>query len=438
MKTRTIVEYLVAAIIVMILGGLAGWYFFLRTQTETTIAQNIARGFGIAIPEGNPNGSISNASPNTETSATPAQPVQRPAQLWRVEARPTAGQLFIGSGKNLRLRYVERASGYVLEANPETGQIIRLTNTLMPKIYEALLSENGHVFERSLDTAGNISTFAGTISTSTDESGTSSSTKALVGLSLPKNILSVSANPLSGALLYVTRDSAGSVAASAEWNGEKQKVLFASTLVSWRPSILEDGRTFLVQAAADGVPGYGYELKSTGALNLLLGPIPGLVVRIRSSSTTTPENALLWSQSSRGELRLFSRVGEDTTAMQIPVRTIADKCAWVPDPVRGATKGVNASGSEASNGARKDLVAYCGVPQGSTGQNFIDNWYRGATHSSDALWRIDASAGTAELIYTPSSNTPVDIENIAVDRGGNYITFMNAADKSLWLLRLKQ
>lgn len=415
MKTRTIVEYLVAAIIVIILGSLAGWYFFLRTQTETTLAQNIARGFGIAIPEGSPNGSVSSASPSVDTGASPAQPAQRPAQLWHVEAKPTAGQIFIGSGKNLRLRYVERANGYVLEANPETGQVIRLTNTLMPKIYEALLSENGHVFERSLDTAGNISTFAGTISTTTDLSGTSSSAKALAGLSLAKNILSLSVNPLSGALLYVARDSAGSAVVGAEWNGEKQKVLFASAIISWRPSILEDGHTFLVQAAADGVPGYGYELKKGGELSLLLGPVPGLVLRVRPSGAADGRNALLWSQSSRGELRLFARVGEDTTAVQIPVRTIADKCVW--------TSG-------------KDFVAYCGVPQGSTGQNFIDNWYRGAVHSSDALWRIDASAGTAEMVYTPPSDTPVDIENIAIDRAGDYITFTNAADKSLWLLRL--
>ncbi len=410
MKTRVIIEYLLAAIVVIVLGSLAGWYFFLRTQTETTLAQNIARGFGMAIPEGNPNGSISSATPEAQTGASPAQPSQRPAQLWRVEAKPTAGQVFTGSGASLRVRYVERASGYVLEANPETGQVTRLTNTLMPKIYEALLSETGHVFERSLDTAGNISTFVGIIATNSDASTASSSARALTGRELAKNMVGLSAHPVSGALLYVVRSSAGSAVVSAEWNGDKQKTLLESAVVSWRPAILEDGRTLLVQSAADGVPGYGYELKKDGTLNPLLGPVPGLVLRMQPGGS-----GLLWSQSSRGELRLFARTGQDATAVQIPVRTIADKCAWSPG---------------------KDFVAYCGVPQGSTGQNFLDNWYRGAAHSSDALWRIDASAGTAELIHTPPSNTPIDIENIVVDRSGNYITFMNAGDKSLWLFRL--
>ena len=88
--------------------------------------------------------------------------------------------------------------------------------------------------------------------------------------------------------------------------------------------------------------------------------------------------------------------------------------------------------------AAKDLIAYCGVPQGSPGQTFLDNWYRGAVHSSDSLWRIDADAGTAELVFTPPSNTPIDIENIEADRAGSFLAFTNAADKSLWLYRLEQ
>lgn len=413
MKMKTVLTYLLAVIMVLILGSLAGWYFFLRTQTDTTIAESVARGFGLGAPEGNTNGSVSSASQEAATDASPAQSAQRPAQLWSVEPKPTSGHTFIGSGKNLRLRYVERASGYVLEADPETGQILRLTNTLMPKIYEALLSENGHVLERSLDTAGNITTFVGTIATST--SSASSSAKTLTGTYLAKNISSVSMHPLSGALFYVVGGQGGSAVMSAEWNGEKQKTLLESAIISWKPATLADGRTILVQAAADGVPGYSYEVRQGGVLNSMLGPVPGLVVRARPSSSAGTPNALLWSQSVGGVLSVFARVDQNATAVQIPMRTVADKCVWK---------------------SGEGFVAYCGVPQGSAGQNFLDNWYRGAAHSSDALWRIDAGAGTAEMLYTPPSNTPVDIENLTIDRGGQYLSFTNAADKSLWLFRL--
>ena len=426
MKTRAIVEYLLAAVLVLILGSLTGWYFFLRTQTKTTTNQSAARGFGIAIPEGRANGDVTVGSARSETGAAPEQTAQRPAQLWRGGGKQTPGHAFVGSGNSLRLRYVERAGGYVFDANAETGLRTRLTNTLLPKIYEAQLSENGHVFERSVDTLGAVTTFAGTVSTSTNPSSATSPAMTLLGSYLAKNIMRISVHPVSGALLYTVADRGGGAVMSAEWDGQKTKTLLASAIQNWQPAILEDGRTFLVQAAADGIPGYGYELRKDGTLSRLLGPVPGLVMRVRPSSKPGTDT-LLWSQSVRGELRLFVRVGQNANSVQLPVRTTADKCAWVSD-----------STSVLPGTAAKDLIAYCGVPQGSPGQTFLDNWYRGAVHSSDSLWRIDAEAGTAELVFTPPSNTPIDIENIEADRSGSFLAFTNAADKSLWLYRLEQ
>ncbi len=438
MKTRTIVEYLLAVIIVLILGGLAGWYFFLRTQTNTLNSQSVARGFGVSVPFGNADGGALNTpSPSSGTdwaqqnSPTNTGGGKRPPQLWQVASGPVAGKMFLGSGDEVRLRYVERASGYVFEANPETGKVTRLTNTLMPKIYEAYLTENGHVFERSLDAVGNITTFVGTISTTTETSDPSS--RALTGFNLTKNIVSMSVHPVSGALFYILRGSDGAIGVNAEWDGQKQKNIFGSVIMSWRPTTLEDGRIILVQAAADGVPGFAYEVKKDGTMSPLLGPIPGLTLRVRS---VPGGSALLWGLSDRGALSLFVQVSQNATPVRVPVRTTADKCAWAPDLHRESTSDSKAQSSLEVSG--KDLVAYCGVPQGQPGQNFLDEWYRGAAHSSDALWRIDASAGTAEAVFTPPSDTSIDIENIAVDGGRNYITFTNAADKSLWLLRLEK
>ena len=413
MHTRTIVFYLLVSLIVLMIGSLAGWYFFLRTQTETTEMQSAARGFGAAIPEGMAEGTtpFSTPGPQTAASSSSAQSRSRPAQLWRVQEKPVAGQSFAGSGPLLRLRYVERSNGQVFEANPETGEIVRRTNTLIPKIYEALLSEEGHIIERSLDGEGAITTFAGIVASTTGANASSSQT--LLGSYLPKNIARIATARASGALFYLLENAEGMTGVSADWNGAKQKTIFSSSIRHWRGSILDDGRIILVQAAADGLPGYAYELKKDGGLTLLLGPIPGLTVRVRPLASTNGE-ALVWGQSVRGTMSLFVRLGS-ATAVQLPLKTTADKCVWSPG---------------------KDVIAYCAVPQGSAGQNFLDEWYRGAAHSSDALWRIDASAGKAELVYTPPSSASLDIENMVVDSEGGYLAFTNARDKSLWLLRL--
>ena len=85
----------------------------------------------------------------------------------------------------------------------------------------------------------------------------------------------------------------------------------------------------------------------------------------------------------------------------------------------------------------KPLVAYCAVPQFVTSNAFLNDWYRGAIHTSDSWWRVDVSADTVELIFAPETDTPIDVESPIMDDRGEHIAFINAIDKTLWLLRIK-
>jgi len=403
MKTRTIVEYVLAGLVVLILGGLSGWYFFLRSESQTTTAQSNARGLGSHIPVGAGAGQV----------ALPAQSAaQKLPQLWHVHQKPVAGLAFVGYGSAAKLRYVERSSGYVFEADPATAATVRLTNTLMPKIYEAHITESGHIYERSLDDAGNITTFVGTISTSSESSAdATTSTRALLGLYLQKNIVHMAIDPKSDGLFYLTSGETGVIGVRSLWNGSKQKNAFSSIITNWRPTWLADGRTILAQAAGSGMPGYAYALKDDGTLAPLLRDILGLTIAANGSG------ALLYGESSGSTLDLFTQTGPNATAVHLPIQTVADKCAWMPG---------------------KSLTAYCGVPQSVATGNFLDNWYRGATHPSDAIWRVDASSANAELVFTPETGTPLDIVDPTIDSSGNYLAFINGADESLWLLRLNK
>ena len=167
----------------------------------------------------------------------------------------------------------------------------------------------------------------------------------------------------------------------------------------------------LVQRASDSVMGYAYELKN-GSLVPVLRALPGLTMLPKSGS-----QALLYGTSAKGALSLFTRLSAITTASRLPITTIADKCVW-------------AEGSAPT--------AYCAVPQTSPPEGFLDSWYRGEAHSSDALWRIDASAGSAELVFAPDSSISIDVENLSIDSSNRYVAFTNARDQSLWLLRLVQ
>ena len=416
MKTRTLIEYLLAVVIVLILGGLFGWYFFLRTQSQSTTSQDAARGYNANAPFGSLNGSTSVNAGNTAAGGTVS--ANRPPQLWQVDKTPVAGMAFVSDGTSTQLEYVERSSGYVFEADPQTGANTRLTNTLMPKIYEAQITANGRVIERSLDETGNITTFVGSVSTSTSAGSDATSTVgALTGLYLAKNIMHISADPNSSQLFYLVA-GAGGVSGVMDQSASdgKQKQIFTSILPDWRTTWLSDGRIILTQAAAYGVPGYAYQLKSDGTLVPLLRGIAGLTVSPRSSG------ALIFGASGNNAIALFAQL-PGASAVQLPIRTIADKCVWAPV-------------SSATASSTSDTIAYCAVPQVSPTGNFLDNWYQGALHTADAFWEVDASAGTAELIFTPGVQTPLDVENTTMDAGGNYIAFENGADESLWVLRL--
>jgi len=151
-------------------------------------------------------------------------------------------------------------------------------------------------------------------------------------------------------------------------------------------------------------------LQKNGAFVPLLRAIPGLTLLPHPSS-----RALLYGASG-GTLTLFARTSATSTSGSLPIRTTADKCVWDP---------------------KQQFIAYCAVPQSLPAPSFLDRWYRGEVHTADAWWRVDAGAASAELLFSPG-NAVLDVERPVIDNSGNYIAFVNAVDKSLWLLRIEE
>ncbi|OGG52963.1 hypothetical protein A3C20_03790 [Candidatus Kaiserbacteria bacterium RIFCSPHIGHO2_02_FULL_55_25] len=395
-------RYAVAAIVVMMLGGLLGWYMFVNKQVATTLGNDAARGFGTSASFGSSAGSTytNNSAGSTlpDVQAGTGNPAPR---LWKVASTPVSGAGFAAS--STQLYFAERSSGNVLVADPFVSSVTRLTNTLLPKVYEALFASDGSVLLRSTTDTDTISTYAGTVSTTTDEGPV-----PLTGTYLPQNITAVSVRSPQQLLFLVTAPTGGAAGVTANWRGSSQKPVFASTLQEWRVWWLADGRMYVAQKPSDGVMGYAFTLKGGALLSLVNAP--GLSILPRTDST-----ALIYS-SSAGGVNLFGQTSASATPVRLSVRTLAEKCVWAPG---------------------KDLIAYCAVPQVTpTKVDYMEEWYRGATHTSDAWWKVDVSSGTAQSQFTPDSGTSFDVEHPVINENGDYIAFINAADKSLWMLRI--
>lgn len=403
-------KYIVWSVIVVILAGLLGWYLVLRTSNENISNADAGRGsltstFGSTLGSTYTNIVNSLAGGAAGGGVTP--------RLWKVSATPVAGMDFATSSS--RLRFVERATGYVLSADPSTGSVERTTNTLLPKVYEALLSGDA-LIARTLNDAGEVRTFAGILtSQSATSSGSvqvaSTTNYTLKGAYIDETILALAVHPTTRQLFSLVLDQNGmATGVRSEWDGSKAKKMLSSAIRGWSLSWLADGRVVMAQKPADGIGGFAYDVESDGSLTPLVDDVPGLTVLPKASSP-----ALLFGQSGP-DVALFARANDSANAVRLPIRTSADKCVWSPG---------------------KQLIAFCAVPAALPPAGFLDNRFRGTSHTSDAWWRVDVSAGTAEILFSPeTAGTNLDVVNPVIDTAGKYIAFLNARDQSLWMLRI--
>jgi len=421
------VRIIIGLIVVVICGALAGWYFYLHSQEQTTQATSAAQGLGASTPTfGVPTTGSTQANQALATRSLQSNNATSAASstsaLWEIDQAPVAGMGFVDTDTNEYVYYIERANGYVFSAHPSARTIVRLTDTLTPKIYEAQFAQDGSFIERSLASDGSITTFLGRVASSTESTASSTGPitatadaggpQRVVGGNLVPNIRSLALDRVSRAIFYLVPNAIGGVdGISMQWDGSKKKTLFSSPIGSWNPLLLDDGTIVLVESPADGVLGYAFSVGSTGSLTPLLTGIPGLTVLPKAASSL-----VLYGSSTGTGLTLTGRA--TTTPISLSLQTIADKCVWLP------------GGSE---------VAYCAVPNSSVSGNYLDDWYKGLTHTSDDWWQVDLSTGATKLIYSPSAdNVSIDVEDPIIDPSGNYITFKNATDQSLWSLHVAQ
>ena len=429
---RTFITYASVLSLVAILGALAGWYVFLHSRAQAIRGADSARGFGtvISIPSRNDatgsarssavyppaSGFISGigaivgvSATNTGTSTTRTS--IRP-HLSQPTKNPVSGFGFVEQGGVVQLFYVERSTGNVFAVDLDSGAVVRITKTLRPKIYEALFV-GATVIERSVSEDGSIETFAGKL----DAAVATSTSIALAGHSLEKNILAISGT--QSTLFYLRKNADTTEGVTAQADGTKQKIVFSSPLSDWLPSALSDGRLFVAQKAASDVPGFAYGVGKSGVLVPLVPSAPGLIALPR-----TWTSALLWSSSGIGDTAIFTRANADAAPVRLPINTIADKCAWVPPPVNASAKKPG------------PLLAYCAVPHSPLASVFLEEWYQGAIHTEDVWFLVDAADGSSRSFYAGSDSQ--DVHDPQVDPTGRWVAFIDGRDGSLWILHTAQ
>lgn len=389
---------------ILILGGVAVWYFFFNGK-DTLVGDAIRD----VLPFGNGGGNVTTPADEDKPIEIPVQNhTAEPQKLFRLSETPIAGaSSLIKNGVEV-VRFADRATGHIYDANPRTLEKIKIANNTQPKIYAALFRKDGNgVIFRTLkndgDETSNLS-----IELIPPKSTSTNALYTEVTTQLRGDIDSLDVSD-SGKLIYSEKNEKKIIL--SDFNGNNKQTIFDSQftdwILSWSGSVVT--ATTKATSAADG---YSYSLSQTGQLTKLLGPENGLTAKRSFDSKN-----IIYSSSATGPIRSFARNLLNGNGYEILPTTIPEKCSW----------------------GRKTLtIIICGTPNNLLDGGEPDLWYQGITHFDDNIWKFDVETGLAEILIEPKKTFGIqlDIINPFLTPDEDYFVFTNKNDLSLWALKL--
>ena len=306
------------------------------------------------------------------------------------------------------VRFVERITGNIYQVDPEKIESVRVTNTTIPGVYEAVWNKNAtRVVLRYLDENDVIKTFNAHI-----VSGTSIST--LDGRFLPDDIDFFTTDDNGENIFYTIRGDRETLLKKSSFNDSGVETVYRSFLHELFYEITNSGKIFFTTKASGLVTGLVYSLDGGGNAvpEKILGGILGLTV-----NTSPYGDRILLSQSTSGGFGLFLFELKTRDMRLFSVTTLPEKCVW---------SHVNRN------------IVYCGVPNLIQKDLYPDSWYQGKISFSDSVWEIDVSRDITRLLadLRQERDFTIDMVNPAISESGEYLFFINKRDSSLWSLRL--
>lgn len=413
MNIRTI-QWVGFGVVVIVLGGLFAWYIFISEHQKAAGELGEGRGFTSGVPTfvgggGSTRKNMVSFFGESSVKIATTSNKKVPPRLWGVSAVPSVGLASFETPAGTFLRFVERPTGNVFEVPLSGGELRRITNTLIPRVYGALWVNDDSLVIRHSDESGlDLLTFLAQLKYATSTGGMGSLSGAYLDTEVSD--VAVSPNRKSPALFYLTTNDQGTFGIVTDGDAKNPKRLFTSALSGWRASWVAENSIVLSQKAADGLVGSAYVLSpKVGSMHLIKGNVEGLIVAAHSK-----EDAVIYSISKKGVVETYARVSG--VERKLPITTLAEKCVWEHVALR----------------------AYCAVPEMIVGAALPDVWYRGEVSFNDRWFVIDPISGNAELFLDPTDEfgVSVDVVDPVIDADGAHIFFTDAKNGTVWVLTL--
>lgn len=372
---------------ILVIAGGAIW-LTLRPETETETAE---RGTILRFPFGLFGGEEETAQP----TPLPTTTTEEKQTLVLLDQGPVESFTTTENG----VRYLLKQDGHIMEIGPTGGAQTRISNTTIPKIFDAVWSRDASkTILKYIEGANTRTISAEFIATST---------KAVV---LPQSIISAVFAPDRDRIVYLIPTSSGSRIITANPDNTKQTEIvnlpFKDFDISWpeknsiyflsRPSGLSTGFLFRYDLARE-------------SLDKILGDIAGLQVKFSEDGQKLVYSAYNIPDS---KPRVFIYDLKTAKTSDLQNTGLAEKCAFAK--------------------TAKNII-YCAISQNPVPAVYPDAWLRGEASFNDSLWQINFETGEKKLL----SDQNFDIKQIKASSDDKFLYFTDKNNGSLWGLEIK-
>jgi hypothetical protein len=421
MKLRNLIIGILC-ILILALAGYAYWYFMMGPVQIPVSNQPTTTNPGFHPL--NPGGQAT----STGTSGTvltpggtkiPTTPAGKPPILRLLSNMPVGGYSASTTASSTNIVWVDRGRGNVYQASDLNLDVATVSNTVVPKVFNALWNKNLTAFVGSLYEDGNL-TPTNIYAELQKQRGAGASSTASVtpyelqGKNIPGDIIGYAVSPDKSRLFIMFNENGSGVGYISAFNGTGMTRLFSTPLTQVSVDWPSDNIISIVTKGSALYNGFLYFVSpKTGVWTRVLGPIAGLSATVSHDGKNVLYSATTQNKTVR--TAIYS-IGAATSTDAI-VRTIADKCAW---------------------GRQYTTLVYCGVPSDLASATYPDDWYFGSLTTNDKIWQLNAVTGEVRQIATlvDQADRTIDAYRLGTDPRDKYLFFMNKNDLSLWSLDL--
>ncbi|MFA6338530.1 MAG: hypothetical protein WCW87_00490 [Candidatus Paceibacterota bacterium] len=418
--------------LIVLIGGLIIFYYLFLNQGGNISQLNPLNSefdpFGSTNNSSNTNTQNnyqSSQNQNNNTSPTYQNGTTTLPRLRQISNTAIAGAITIKkTNDNDLVRFMEKSTGHVFEAQTNYPEIKEISNTTIPKIYEAKWVEKGEavLIRYNKDNTESVDTFYAKLQpTSIKASTTPQSTqpgeqvteKELNGNFLTQDIKEIALSPLKDMIFYLQETSDSSQGVSSKPDGTKKQGFFQSAIKSWLISWPQTDIVAFQTKPSASVPGFLFFLsKGKSTFEKQIGNINGM------TSLVSPDLAhIIFSVSQGDTFSLYHRIMKSGKDESLTITTLPEKCVW---------------------SKKETATLYCAIPREIPKALYPDDWYQGSVTFTDELWKINLNNSVFKIVSSPvtENSKNIDAVSLFLNDSETYLFFTNKKDSILWSLKL--